>query len=292
MARRVSGVGLGLRWEFLEELEQLRPELGFLEISPENYMRRGGFFPAALRRLAAHYPVVTHGLTMSLGGVDPLDAKYLGELSAFLGDVETPWHSDHLCFAHVGGRYLHDLLPVRFTADAAARVAERIMRARDALGLELAFENISYYLDPGRSTMGEAEFIAEVCRRAQCGFLLDINNAYVNAQNHGVDLSRWLATVPLDRVVEIHVAGHTWHEHAGERLIVDTHGESVCDPVLDALGQVIERTGAVPVLLERDQNIPSLTALVDEVRRIEAVVDAALARRKRTTSDAVWHIGA
>jgi len=280
---RPSGVGLGLRWEFLDELLQRCPEeIDFLEISPENYMRRGGYYPAALAYARERYPIVTHGLTMSLGGADPLDASYLRALAAFVRDVGAPWHSDHLCFGAVDGRVLHDLLPVPLTRATIDRVADRVARARDAIGVPLAIENISYYWHPGRPEMSEAELLARVCEAADCGLMLDVNNAYVNATNFGFDVDAWMRAAPLERVVQIHVAGHEWFtvddrglgEPAGARapgaMIIDTHGADVSDPVLSLLTRALARTGPVPVVLERDQNVPGLADLLAELGRIRA----------------------
>jgi uncharacterized protein (UPF0276 family) len=299
---RVGGVGLGLRWDFLDELVERTAELeastpgarlpvDFLEISPENYMRRGGRHPAALEWLAERYPVVTHGLTMSLGGVDPLDAAYLRDLAAFLRDVGTPWHSDHMCFGAVDGRAMHDLLPVALKRASVQRVADRIRRARDAIGVPLAVENVSFYWHPGRAEMGEAEFLARTCEAADCGLMLDVNNAYVNARNFGFDVDAWMREAPLDRVVQIHVAGHEWFAadegglqgaaapEAPGAMIIDTHGTDVPDPVLSLLERVLAKTGPVPVLLERDQNVPSLDALLAEVARIRACTVAVTGAR-------------
>lgn len=277
--RAPSGVGLGMRWEFLSELLERQPaSIDFLEISPENYVRRGGYHREGLRRLSARYPILTHGLTMSLGGFDPLDEVYLRELRGFLHEVATPWHSDHLCFGSVGGRILHDLLPIAFTEAAVVRVSDRIARARDALGLPLAVENISFYLHPGKKEMSEAEFIARVCERADCGLMLDVNNAYVNAMNFGFDLDEWMRTVPLERVVQMHVAGHEWQGEGPSGLIIDTHGADVIDPVLAQLERVLLETGPVPVVLERDQNIPPFDLLLAELARIRAVYERATAR--------------
>ena len=277
----MNGVGLGLRWEFLEELRERMPsEVDFLEVSPENYMRRGGYYSAALSELGERYPLLTHGLTMSLGGMDPLDREYLAELRGFVSQTKSPWHSDHLCFGSARGVVLHDLLPLAFTETAVQRVADRVQRARDALGVPMAVENISYYLHPGIGSMSEAEFIARVCERADCGLMLDVNNAYVNATNFGFDLDEWMRTVPLHRVVQMHVAGHEWFdEGAGGKLIVDTHGADLIDPVLEALGRVLPHTGPVPVVLERDQAIPSLDGLLLELARVRAVYDRALPAR-------------
>ena len=243
-------------------------------------MERGGYYPAALAQAAGAYPCITHGLTMSLGGTDPLDDGYLRALRDFVREVKSPWHSDHLCFGASRGVVLHDLLPIRFTEAAVERVAERISRARDALRVPMAIENISFYLHPGRREMGEAEFIARVCDRADCGLMLDVNNAYVNATNFGFDVDEWMRAAPLERTVQIHIAGHERFDEAGGvggdergKVIVDTHGADVCDPVLALLGRVLPRTGAVPVILERDQDIPSLDGLLAELARIRAVID-------------------
>jgi uncharacterized protein (UPF0276 family) len=287
-------VGLGLRWEFIDELVERcaagsAPGIDFLEIAPENYLHRGGWHPRAIAELAGRYPLITHGLTMSLGGVEPLDAGYLADLRAFARDVATPWHSDHLCFGSVDGRNLHDLLPLGFRQATISRVADRIRRAQDALGVPLAVENVSYYLHPGRAEMGEAEFVSRVCEAAGCGLMLDVNNAYVNAQNFGFDVDEWMRQAPLDRVVQIHVAGHQWFDvradglgdarepHTPGSLIIDTHGADVPDPVLALLGRVLPRVGNVPVVLERDQNVPDLDGLLAELARIRRVCDAASA---------------
>jgi uncharacterized protein (UPF0276 family) len=274
----VRGVGLGLRREIFDELLERRPpEIDFLEVSPENFMRRGGAYPAALRDAAATYPVVTHGLSMSLGGTDPLDARYLAELRAFVHDVASPWHSDHLCFGSVGGRVLHDLLPIAFKADAVARVADRIRRAEDALGVPVAVENITYYMHPGKKEMEEPEFLSRVCDAAGCGLMLDVNNAYVNATNFGFDVDAWMRAAPLERVVQIHVAGHEAFDLEGERILVDTHGADVPDPVLALLERVLRRTGDVPILLERDNNVPGVDELLREVAALRRIRDRAVA---------------
>jgi uncharacterized protein (UPF0276 family) len=279
----VVGVGLGLRWEFLEELLERRPPaIDFLEVSPENYMGRGGYIPAALGRASEAYPVVTHGLTMSLGGTEPLDEGYLSALRAFVHEVGSPWHSDHLCFGSVKGVVLHDLLPLAFTDAAVERVAARVQRAQDALGVPMAVENISFYMHPGPPPkMSEAEFVARVCERADCGLMLDVNNAFVNATNFGLDVDEWMRTVPLERVVQMHVAGHERYDEIGApgTVVVDTHGADVCDPVLALLERVVAKTGPVPVLLERDQAIPTLDGLLAEIGRVRAAYERGLSAK-------------
>jgi uncharacterized protein len=275
----VSGVGLGLRWSFLEELLDHPAEgLSFVEISPENYMRRGGYFPAALSRVGERFAVLSHGLTMSIGGTDPLDDAYLAELRKFLGRVRAPFHSDHLCWSGTDQAMLHDLLPLPFTREAVAHVCDRIERVRTRLGTPFAIENVTYYAPLGTPEMKEEEFLGEVLEKSGAGLLLDVNNVYVNSLNHGFDAVRFLETLPLDRVLQLHVAGHhTWDDG----LVVDTHGADVPDPVYALMEWVIERTGPLPVILERDQEVPTLDQLLAEVARLRRSYDAALERGER-----------
>lgn len=294
--KTITGVGLGLRWDFIDEILERRPALPFVEVSPENYMGRGGYYDEALDRAKDVWPIVTHGLTMSIGGVDPLREDYLRGLRAFIERVGSPWHSDHLCFSTFGGVVLHDLLPIPFKKSEVMRVADRVKRAQDAIGRPMAIENVSFYLHPGKREMTEAEFIARVCTEADCGLMLDVNNAFVNATNFGFDVDTWMRTVPLERVVQMHVAGHDWFIDDGKdfdptprpstlseaetkgKLIVDSHGADCCDEVLALLERVLEKTGPVPVLLERDQAIPPLDQLLAEVARIDAIYQRATAR--------------
>jgi uncharacterized protein (UPF0276 family) len=295
VTREIHGVGLALRWEWLDDLvdwqaaaeagDAAAPPIDFLEVSPENYMKRGGRYPDALAWLAERYPIVTHGLTLSLGGTDPLDHEYLEDLARVLEAVRSPWHSDHMCFSASGGRVLHELLPVSYKHRAVARIADRVREARDALSVPLAVENVSAYWHPGSAELGEAEFLRRVCEAADCGLLLDVNNAYVNCINFGLDIDDWMAAAPLDRVTQIHVAGHEWFS-ADERglgdpcepgvreaVAVDTHGADAPAPVLRLLERVLVRTGPVPVLLERDHNIPPLRDLIGEVVRIREIAE-------------------
>jgi uncharacterized protein (UPF0276 family) len=284
MKRARDGVGLGLRWEFFDELLDQKPDLAFLEISPENYIGRGGHHRERLAEAVARYPILTHGLTMSLGGFDPFRVEYMESVGAFVREVRSPWHSDHMCFGSVDGKLLHDLLPVAFTKANVERIADRIRRAQDMVKVPLAVENISFYMHPGQAEMTEPEFLSAVCERADCGLMLDVNNAYVNAKNFGFDVDAWMRAAPLHRTVQMHVAGHQVFEDKGSKepgatLIVDTHGADVCDPVLELLSRVLAITGPKPVLLERDQNIPDLPLLLEEVGRIKRVYDAAIGAR-------------
>jgi hypothetical protein len=274
-------VGVGLRWEFLDELlarieQGDAPAVPFWEISPENYMRRGGYIPASLMRVAERFPIISHGLMMSVGGTDPFDHGYLSELSRLLRALRTPWHSDHLCFSGVDGRIVHDLLPMPQTEAAALHTAARIIEARERLEMPMCIENISFYLRLGEPELDEPAFIMRVLEEANCGLLLDVNNLYVNSVNHGFDAHAWLDAIDLGRVWQIHIAGHSWSDES--ELWIDTHGAAVIDPVYALLEDVIARTGPLPVLLERDNDVPPLDVLLAERARLEASYERGLAR--------------
>lgn len=279
-----TGVGLGLRGAFLDVLVARGAEvdLAFLEVCPENYMRRGGRAVRQFEALAERIPIITHGLMLSLGSTDPFDTDYLRELAGFVARHGTAWHSDHLCFSGHRGALLHDLLPLPMTRASVTHVVDRIARASDAIGKPLAIENISYYVPMPGDFAHEAEFVAEVCERADCGLLLDVNNIYVNSKNFGFDPLEMLRGYPLDRVVQMHVAGHTHWERFDFWL--DDHGASA-EPTVHALMEwVVERTGPLPVLLERDKAIPKLDELLDEVAGLQASYERALARRSETVT--------
>jgi uncharacterized protein len=280
----IQGVGLGLRFAFLDDvlasLDEGRrlPGVAFFEVSPENHMRRGGWVPEALDRIGEAYRFLSHGLTMSIGGVDPFDPAYFRELRSFLDRTGAPFHSDHLCFSGAGGRILHDLLPLPHSRASAAHAAARVREAADRLGRPVAVENITYYLVPGEASIDEADFLGEVLDRSGAGLLLDVNNVWVNGQNHGFDPLAFLKRLPLDRVVQLHVAGHAWDEE--DRVIIDTHGADMVDPVLDLCAWVVEQTGPVPVVLERDHHIPALEDLLGELGRVERAYARGLAARE------------
>jgi uncharacterized protein len=278
-----NGVGLGLRWEFLEEvLEGPALEVAFFEVSPENYMRRGGYYPAALERIRARYPIVTHGLTLSLGALEPPGGDYLRELATELARLGTPWHSDHLAFTSAGAQSFHELLPLCFSRESLARVADRLEALADVLGRPVAFENITYYAELGVPELSEADFINALAERTRAGLLLDVNNVYVNGLNHGLDPKAVIGALPLERVVEIHVAGHA---RSSSGLVIDTHGEPVADPVLALLEWTLERTGPVPVLLERDNQVPELSVLLAELAVLRRVYERATSRFRRPAEE-------
>lgn len=283
-AERPTGVGLGLRWAFIDEVAEgaahddadALTALRFFEVSPENYMRRGGTIARALHQVAERYPLLTHGLMMNVGGTTELDPLYLRQLRAFLRRVDAPWHSDHLCWTGSDGAILHDLLPLPHDPAAVQRCVEQILRIQDGLGVPFAVENISYYLVPAGG-MPEVELLGEVLERADCGLLLDVNNVQVNADNHGFDAQAFIDALPLSRVVQLHVAGGE-RRAALDGLVIDTHGTDVSPRVQALMARVVERIGPVPVIYERDHAIPPLPELVRQVAALQAVYDDALRR--------------
>jgi uncharacterized protein (UPF0276 family) len=272
--RAIHGIGLGLRVDLAPELlEQRPPEIRWLELHPENYMERGGRYPALLEEAADEWPIVTHGLTMGFGAVEPFDARYMTALKAFLDSVGTPWHSDHLCFAAVDGVYLHDLVPMPFTSEVRDSMARRFREAEDSLERTLAVENVSYYANARESMTDEVTFLVDFLEAADAKLLLDVNNVYVNSRNHRFDPRAYIDKVPRDRVVQLHVAGHFVRDD-GQRI--DTHAEAVCEDVYDLLDYTLRRLGPMPVLLERDGNFPSFDEVMSEIRRLTAIYERAV----------------
>jgi uncharacterized protein len=265
----VTGVGIGLRREHYGEILDCARPLDFLEIVPENFVGRGGRPLALLRACAERWPIAAHGVSMSLGGPDAFDQEYVVGLGGLLDACGTGRYTDHLCYAAIDGVAYHDLLPLPFTSAAARHAAARISELRDRLGRPVAVENISYYAVMPGSEKDEADFVREVIERADCELLLDVNNVYVNAINHGCDPFEMLWSLPTERAVQIHLAGHI---REGERLL-DNHGEAVCDPVWAMYRAVIERHGAIPTLIEWDTHIPPLGRVLDEADAARAILD-------------------
>ena len=258
----LRGVGLGLRRSMLPELAERRDRLDvdFLEVAPENWIGVGGTFGRRFRELTRRYPLVNHGLSLSIGGPGPLDRAFLSRLRKFLDEHGVLCYSEHLSYCTDDG-HLYDLMPIPFTEAAVRRVAERIGEVQDVLGRRIAVENVSYYAAPG-AEMSELEFLNAVLERADCELMLDVNNIYVNSINHRYDAREFLAGVPAPRVVYMHVAGHYVE---AEDLRVDTHGSDVCDPVWELLAAAYRHCGVKPTVLERDFNIPPLDVLLQEV---------------------------
>ncbi len=261
------GFGLGLRPQHYAEILNSSPAVDWFEVISENYMVDGGQPMRMLDRIRERYPVVMHGVSLSIASTSPLDLDYLTRLKALAARVEPKWISDHLCWTGVHGVNLHDLLPVPYTREALDHVVDRVSQVQDFLGRRLTLENVSSYVTFGQSEMTEWEFVSEVANRADCLLLFDVNNVYVSAYNHGFSARDFLNGVPRDRVVQFHVAGHS-HE---ESHIIDTHDHPVCDEVWDLYRAAAAHFGPVSTMIERDDNIPPLADLVDELDHARAI---------------------
>jgi uncharacterized protein (UPF0276 family) len=267
----VNGAGLGLRRTHLGPLQDHVPdEIEFFEAAPENWLGVGGRLGQAFARITRERPLVCHGLLLNLGGPDPLDFAFLARLKRFLAQHAVVLYGDHLSFCAARGN-LYELLPIPFTEEAVRHVAERIRRVQDCLERRIAVENASYYLTLSRE-LDELSFINAVLDEADCDLLLDVNNVHVNSVNHGYDAEAFVAALPGRRIAYAHIAGHA---HDAPDLIVDTHGAPVVEPVWALLEFAYRRHGVFPTLLERDKNIPPLAEVLDEVRRIRALQQAA-----------------
>jgi len=280
---QLCGVGLGLRWDFLEEvLESCATDVVFWEVSPENYMGRGGFFPEALEKLSDHYDFVTHGLTMSVGAVDSPAPSYMQALASETKRMSTPWHSDHLCLSTAGPLVLHDLLPLPLTKRCARRVANRIKSIEDELALPFCIENISFYAQPVQPEMSECDFLCEVLHLSGAGLLLDVNNVFVNGMNHHYDPLQFIQSLPHEQVVQLHMAGHSQltPPHPAAGMLLDTHGSAIANSVKTLFKETLQLVGAVPVVLERDNNIPDLHELLLEVHQLQDIYDQTIRSRK------------
>lgn len=267
-------VGIGYRKDFSEEFlnsEILTP--AFIEVAPENWLGVGGYWKKQFQQALERYPLFTHGLSLSIGSPDELDFHFLAGVKAFLKETRSVLYSEHLSYAKCDNAHLYDLLPIPFTEDAVKHVAERIRKVQDFLEQKIAIEIVSYYT-PVAPELTEIDFINTILQEADCELLLDVNNVYVNAFNHRYNAKQFIAQLDLGRVRYIHMAGH---EQVSDSLIIDTHGEAIIDPVYDLFEHTLELLGRdVPVLLERDFNIPEMKALQAEISRLSAIKENAL----------------
>jgi uncharacterized protein (UPF0276 family) len=267
-------IGIGFRKDFAEEFLQtdiLKPS--FIEVAPENWIAVGGFWKKQLLKALEKYPLFTHGLSLSLGSPDELDFEFLKKVKKFLKETNSMIYSEHLSYAKCDNAHLYDLLPIPFTHDAVKHVAERIRTVQDLLERKIAIEIVSYYT-PVTPEMSEIDFINSILVEADCELLLDVNNVYVNSFNHHYDAKNFLEKIPFERVSYIHMAGH---EQVSESLIIDTHGEAIIDPVYDLFEFTLKLLNRnVPVLLERDFNIPDMHELQKEIDRLSSIKKSAL----------------
>jgi uncharacterized protein (UPF0276 family) len=265
--------GLGLRPEHYDEIVTHPGRVSWFEALSENYMVAGGSPLHWLDRIRRDYPVALHGVSLSIGSVDPLNGRYLDDLAALVDRVQPMWISDHLCFTGLRGLNMHDLLPLPYTEEALDHVAERVQRVQDRLGRRLVLENVSSYVTYASSQLSEWDFIAELGRRADCEILLDINNVYVSAFNHEFDAVTFLRGLPRARVRQFHLAGHM---HKGSHII-DTHDRQIVPDVWALYAEAVQLFPGVPTMIERDADIPpyaELVAELDTARRIAAAVDS------------------
>ena len=267
-----SGFGLGLRTQHYNDFLAGPQPVEWLEVISDNYMVDGGKPLAMLDKIRADYPMVMHGVSMSIGAIDGLGKNYLRKLKALEQRIEPMWVSDHLCWAGVHGRILHDLLPLPYTHEALQVIKRNVDEAQEMLQRPLVLENVSSYVEYKASEMTEWEFLTEVSQATGCQILLDINNIYVSAFNHGFDPLRFIEGVPADRVVQFHLAGHL---NNGDHLI-DTHDHPVCDGVWDLYRQALMHFGYIPTMIERDADIPPLTELLSELDIARSIVDDVL----------------
>jgi hypothetical protein len=256
------GFGLGLRTAHYHEILASRPNIDWFEVLSENYMVPGGKPLHFLDRICAEYPVVMHGVSLSIGSTAALDQNYLRDLKKLADRIQPAWISDHLCWTGVHGQNMHDLLPLPYTEETAKHVVERVKIVQDFLGRRILLENVSSYASYVDSSMSEWEFISLICEQSDCLLLLDVNNIYVSSYNHQFDAKAFIDGVPAKRVQQIHLAGH----HNNGDYIIDTHDAPIIDPVWDLYGYALSRLGAVATMIERDDHIPALEVLVQELQ--------------------------
>ena len=262
------GFGLGLRTEHYEDiLEQTPRQIDWLEIISENYMVDGGKPLYYLDAIREHYPMVMHGVSMSIGSTDPLNMDYLKRLKSLIQRVQPMWFSDHLCWTGVDHKNMHDLLPLPYTDEAVKHLADRISQVQDFMGRQMLIENLSSYITYSDDAMTEWEFLTAIAEKADCNLLLDVNNIYVSSFNHNFDPIEYLEGIPADRVWQHHLAGHS---NEGN-LIIDTHDADIIDPVWALYEETAKRLGPVSTMIERDGNIPELSSVLNELEHARQI---------------------
>ena len=273
--RLYLGYGLGLRPDHYEHIVCSWPAVGWFEVLSENYMVDGGKPLHYLERVRSRYPVVMHGVSLSIGSCDPLDRDYLQRLKSLAERIEPQWISDHLCWTGIAGKNLHDLLPLPYTEEALQHVVERVRQVQDFLGQQILLENVSSYVSYADSALSEWEFLRAVAEQADCLILLDINNVYVSSCNHKFDACSYLEGIPRERVHQFHLAGHSYQDN----LTIDTHNAAVADPVWRLYADAVRRFGRVSTMIERDGNIPPLAQLMDELDLARRIAEPILSER-------------
>ncbi|MFO1434255.1 MAG: DUF692 domain-containing protein [Candidatus Competibacteraceae bacterium] len=267
--------GVGLRAPHYRDFLEERPAIGWLEVHPENYFVNGGKPLYFLERIRSHYPLSLHGVGLSIGSTDPLDIDHLNRLKELIKRFEPALVSEHVSWGSVDGRFHNDLLPLPYTEEALEHMVGRVAQVQDHLGRQILLENISSYLEYEISSIPEWEFITTLARRTGCGLLLDVNNIYVNACNHGFNPDIFLNAIPGDLVQEIHLAGFTLNTFDDGRILIDTHSRPVCEEVWALYRRTIRRFGPIPSLIEWDSELPPLSILLAEARRADSILQEA-----------------
>lgn len=266
-------VGLGFRKEIAQEIINLEGDHcpAFVEVAPENWIDLGGYWAQVLKQVSEKYPITTHGLSLSIGSPDPLDWGFIKKIKSFLKEYDIKIYSEHLSYSHSNNAHLFDLLPIPFREDAVKHIVQRIKEVQDFLEMPIALENVSYYTPVG-AEMSEEEFISAIATESNCNLLLDVNNVYVNAFNHKYDAKNFIASLPLNHVTYVHMAGH---EQVSPDLIIDTHGQNIIPSVFELYEWTINRISDVPVLLERDFNFPDFDVIINEMSTLEKIASNA-----------------
>ena len=263
--------GIGLRAQHHADILARSPSVGWFEAHSENYFALGGAQPHYLERIRAHYELSLHGVGLSIGSADPLSQTHLRQVSRLVRQFQPMLVSEHLSWSSIGGRFTNDLLPLPYTEEALIHMISRVTEVQDVLGRQILIENVSSYLQFRESTLPEWEFLAELARWSGCGILLDVNNVYVSAQNHGFDAQEYLRALPPAAVKEIHLAGHTVRQVGTRQILIDTHDRHVCDAVWELYAFAVRRFGWVPTLIEWDADIPPLEVLVAEAGKADDI---------------------
>jgi uncharacterized protein (UPF0276 family) len=278
--------GIGLRAEHVVEFLATRPAVAFVEAHSENYFGHGGKPLHFLERVCRDYPLSLHGVGLSIGSADPLSDAYLARLAELVQRLQPALVSDHLCWCSIGGLHANDLLPLPYTEEALAHVVARVQQVQDGLGRPILLENVSSYVEFADATMPEWEFVAEVARRSGCGLLLDVNNVFVSAHNHGFDAQRYLDALPVHVVQQMHLAGFIARDADDGSMLIDTHSAPVADAVWALYEHALQRFGATPTLIEWDTDLPPLSGLLAQAAQADARLAAAAMERFSEPRDA------
>ena len=273
-----ANAGIGLRAPHHADFLTTRPDIAWVEVHSENFFGAGGAQHHVLERVRADYPLSLHGVGLSLGSTDPVDRRHLARLRRLVRRYEPALVSEHLCWGAVGGRHLNDLLPLPYTEEALTHMVTRVQCVQDALGRRILVENVSSYVEFAHSSISEWDFLAALARASGCDILLDLNNVYVSARNHGFDARRYVDAMPRELVREIHLAGHSVERYGGHEIVVDTHSAPVCADVWSLYAYALDRLGPVPTLIEWDSDLPALPVLLAEAATSQCCLENLRAR--------------